>query len=179
VTKISWNQAAAFCNWLSERDGLGPEEFCYERSHGGQDWVPVKWWYFRRGYRLPRLEEFRRVHAAGAETSFACGRPHPLLLSRYAVFQRSAAEEDANAPKLAHGGTRKPNDWGFFDLDGNAREYTHDRSYGDTREAGTRVVVGSSYLHTGAQALSRSTIFVNQNHNNNQMNGFRVVRRTP
>lgn len=54
VTDVSWEMAAAYCNWLSEREGL---EKVYDESAG---WVPD---ITRNGYRLPMAEEWYKSAA--------------------------------------------------------------------------------------------------------------------
>src|SRR5256885_6688776 len=50
VTQVSWDEAAEFCNWLSQQDGLPP---AYARSGNGFVLTrPVA-----RGYRLPTEAE--------------------------------------------------------------------------------------------------------------------------
>jgi formylglycine-generating enzyme required for sulfatase activity len=51
VVRVTWAQAAAYCNWLSEQDGLPP---AYRKA--GEDWVPVE--PRTRGYRLPTEAEW-------------------------------------------------------------------------------------------------------------------------
>ena len=33
--EVSWYDAAAYCNWLSEREGIPKEEWCYLPNHEG------------------------------------------------------------------------------------------------------------------------------------------------
>ena len=34
--KHSWYQAAAYCNWLSEQEGIPKEQWCYETEQKGR-----------------------------------------------------------------------------------------------------------------------------------------------
>ena len=36
VNKVSWYDAAAYCNWLSEQEGIAKEQWCYEPNKEGQ-----------------------------------------------------------------------------------------------------------------------------------------------
>ena len=65
VTRVSYNKAAKFCNWLSKKSGLSGEEFCYEVLADGNvafadDHMA------RRGFRLP----------TEAEWEYACSNGH-------------------------------------------------------------------------------------------------------
>src|SRR5262249_52480045 len=57
---ITWYLAAEYCNWLSEQEGLPPNEWCFEPNKGkyddGMKLAPdcLK----RRGYRLPTEAEW-------------------------------------------------------------------------------------------------------------------------
>ena len=35
VISVTWYDAAAYCNWLSEREGLPPDQWCYEPNPDG------------------------------------------------------------------------------------------------------------------------------------------------
>ena len=54
ITAVSWEMAAAYCNWLSEREGL---DKVYDESAG---WVPD---IARNGCRLPMSEEWYKAAA--------------------------------------------------------------------------------------------------------------------
>src|SRR5262249_29660965 len=36
ITRVSWYEAAAYCNWLSKQEGLSEAEWCYEPNPKGQ-----------------------------------------------------------------------------------------------------------------------------------------------
>ena len=36
VNKVSWYDAAAYCNWLSEQEGIPKEQWCYEPNKEGK-----------------------------------------------------------------------------------------------------------------------------------------------
>ena len=36
IISVSWYQAAAYCNWLSKKEGLPENQWCYMPNDGGQ-----------------------------------------------------------------------------------------------------------------------------------------------
>jgi serine/threonine protein kinase/formylglycine-generating enzyme required for sulfatase activity len=105
---VTWTEAAAYCNWLSEKEGLNPSEWCFER-----DCSRLKPGYLgRTGYRLPTEAEMEYANRAGAVTSRYYGQS-PELLPEYAWYV-------PNAGGRCHAtGWLKPNDFGLFDMHGN------------------------------------------------------------
>ena len=69
------------------------------------------------GYRLPTEAEWEYVCRAGSTTDFSCGSDG-MLLRQYAVFRSVQIEQR---------GTFFPNQWGLFDMHGNAYEWCADR----------------------------------------------------
>jgi len=115
-TQISWYQAAEFCNWLSDQEGLQP---CYEPNHQGEFTEGMKVradFLSRSGYRLPTSPEWEYACRADAITSRHYGHD-PELLDRYAWYKKNSEEHAWPV------GLLKPNDSGQFDMLGNVGEW--------------------------------------------------------
>ncbi len=123
---IPWHIAAAFCNWLSEQDGLPKDQRCYIPTESGGFTtgmtIPADVLQ-RKGYRLPTEAEWEYACRSGTMTSRYYGHS-PGVLDGYARYH-----VNSNERRWACGSLR-PNDLGLFDMLGNAFEWVHDRSAG-------------------------------------------------
>lgn len=106
VNTPTWYMAVEYCNWLSEQEGLPRQEWCYEGVKLAKDYLK------RTGYRLPTEAEWEYACRAGAVTARSYGEADDLL-GNYGWFLENA--KDRSWPV----GSRKPNDWGLFDMHGN------------------------------------------------------------
>jgi formylglycine-generating enzyme required for sulfatase activity len=112
VPGTDWYMAAAYCNWLSEREGIAKEQWCYETDSNGQVTKLKKNYLSLTGYRLPTEAEWEYACRARAVTSRYYGESADLL-GKYAWFLENG--EDRSWPV----GGKKPNDLGFFDMQSN------------------------------------------------------------
>jgi formylglycine-generating enzyme required for sulfatase activity len=121
-TSVGWYEAAAYCNWLSRIERIPESEWCYERPAGRQYAEGMQLaedWANRRGYRLATEPEWEYACRAKATTAWFFGSSKAYL-GRYAVFDETTG--DGPLPT----GRRKPNDFGLFDMLGNAQEWCQD-----------------------------------------------------
>jgi formylglycine-generating enzyme required for sulfatase activity len=137
VNTVTWYDAAAYCNWLSEQEGIPDTQWCYEPKKGKdvRDWSPTAYGkgmrlapdYLRReGYRLPSEAEWEYACRAGALTSRYYGESEELLV-KYAWYSKNSMDRamlpGAPGQFKVPGGRLKPNDFGLFDMLGNAMEW--------------------------------------------------------
>ena len=118
---VLWHEAAAYCNWLNEQEGIQKDQWCYEANEQGKyaEGMKIRENYLELvGYRLPTEAEWECACRAGTLTSRYYGQSE-VLLSSYAWSQ-------VNSKNVAHAtGSLKPNDHGLFDMLGNGYEWCH------------------------------------------------------
>jgi serine/threonine protein kinase/formylglycine-generating enzyme required for sulfatase activity len=123
IVGVTWFGAAAYCNWLSEKEGLPSDQWCYlpndQRAYDKGMKIPADV-FQRRGYRLPTESEWEYACRAGAITSRYYGQSIDLL-GRYAWYAGNSQNQAWPC------GVTLPNDLGLFDMLGNAEEWCHDR----------------------------------------------------
>lgn len=129
VVGVSWQQAALFCNWLSEREGLPP---FYQVTRGFVSGVNPE----ATGYRLMTEAEWVWLSAitpSGLKQKYAWGQDEtPSAVENFAAMETSdminfyleAYQDDyrVTAPVGRFPANRK----GIYDLAGNAAEWIHD-----------------------------------------------------
>jgi sulfatase modifying factor 1 len=108
---VTWDDAIAFCNRLSDREGY---RRCYRRRF--KRWV-CDW--RADGYRLPTEAEWEYACRAGTATRYAFG-DDPERLGNYAWFARNSSG------RVQAVGQKWPNRWGLYDMHGNVWEWCWD-----------------------------------------------------
>jgi formylglycine-generating enzyme required for sulfatase activity len=143
-----WYGAAAYCNWLSEQEGIPKDQWCYVPNQSGEyaEGMTIPADVLQRtGYRLPTEAEWEYACRAGTHTARYYGNSIDLLgdyawyrkddrdrvqtaaILRRPVFDPSARSgaDDRDHPRP--GGSLLPNDLGLFDMLGNVSEWCQDR----------------------------------------------------
>lgn len=130
VTQVSWLDAVKFCNWLSEQEGLQPFYLLQ-----GDQLLGIR--TESQGYRLLTEAEWEFIakhNRRAARTTYVWGNEERLR-AKQGNFADKALQgqqtfvfrdyDDGFAGK-APVGSFKADRAGFFDLDGNVREWVHD-----------------------------------------------------
>jgi formylglycine-generating enzyme required for sulfatase activity len=121
VNNVSWLDAAAFCNRLSEREGLTP---CYQIDNDN-----VTWRRAANGYRLLTEAEWEYACRAGSTTRWSFSDDEASL-GEHAWF----GESSSGQPQPVGG--KRANPWGLHDMHGNVWEWCWDW-FGPYSEAAT------------------------------------------
>jgi formylglycine-generating enzyme required for sulfatase activity len=180
VVGVTWMEAASYCNWLSEKEGIPREQWFYQFKAGKENLDPdgpLR----RTGYRLPTEAEWEYACRAGSVSSRSFGSPEELL-PRYAWY---LANSQGRAWPV---GQKRPNDLGLFDMHGQVMTWCQSAAglypagrVGDREGLRTgrpdvnRVLRGASYTHLAPSARSAQRAFSRPADYDSTI-GFRVCR---
>jgi formylglycine-generating enzyme required for sulfatase activity len=131
VEQLSWYDAIEFCNQLSELQGL---DKCYRitnistKDTDGNEmnrimYANVDWNTNANGYRLPIEKEWEYAAKAGTNNRYA-GTDDENKLGEYAWYYNNSIALGVPTHPVA---TKKPNEWGFYDMTGNVYEWCWDK----------------------------------------------------
>ena len=195
VVNVSWHEAANYCNWLSEQDGLSP---FYAIEFGKVIAINPS----ATGYRLPTEAEW--AWAARRQASSEVGKtsdeqlkfpwgdalPPPERFANYAdraagnLVGRIIFGYNDNHAVSAPVGTFNANSHGLYDLGSNVAEWTHDYYEIPDQNVVTdhlgpetgefRVIKGASWMHGTITELRLS--FRDYGIEGREDLGFRIAR---
>jgi hypothetical protein len=185
VGAVTWFEAAKYCRWLSEQEGLTEDQMCFPPLAEIKLGMSLPENFIERiGYRLPTEAEWEFACRAGSETPYSFGSS-PAVLGEYAWFKDNSAENPRRV------GLQRPNVLGAFDMHGNLIEWCHNpylRDYPESARGAVeddvftrgsvgpalRVLRGGSYNWTANLLTSaHRTEYAPETRYNN---GFRVAR---
>lgn len=181
VVFVSWDDAVAFCKWLSKKEG--------------------------KSYRLPTEAEWEYACRAGTTTYYHTGNELPEVYRKYnpsghpGGFAWASPDYLPQTPDLRVAQT-PPNPWGLYDMHGNVEEWCLDtyQPYSSTTQTNPIQVGGTFYVTRGgshtaefdavlndpepqkqlvARYLSSSNRSAALKEDRNWLIGFRIVEATP
>ena len=169
VESVNWFDSVAFCNNLSQLDGLPPYyELKVTKFDGpsiGEAEVKI---LGGTGYHLPTDAEWDHGCRAGTQTKYHCGDRDEDLVE-YAWFK------DNSEGRTRAVGEKKPNAFGLFDMHGNVREWNEEMLTNVTTGAPERVNRGGNWKTPAGNCAVSSRYSLGAAHRTYSV-GLRVAR---
>jgi formylglycine-generating enzyme required for sulfatase activity len=130
---VSWYVAALYCNWLTRQEGSPDNELCFHEIRNGNEISGIEIHadcLQRPGYRLPTEAEWEYACRSGTITDRYYGDALGLLDEYSVNLSNSRVVTSCVGRKI-------PNDFGLFDMLGNALEWCLERTdyAGETEDA--------------------------------------------
>jgi len=148
VDSVNWQNAAEFCNRLSEAERLSP---CFARSGEDRTWIDGM------GYRLPSEAEWEFSCRAGTTTQFWSGNAASDVERVDWIW--NSTHRRFGIPRPEKVGALPANPFGLCDLHGNVNEWVYDgwdKMRHDRIEHGAAI---DPLVHVGAFRIMRGGVF--------------------
>ncbi|MBR4440628.1 MAG: SUMF1/EgtB/PvdO family nonheme iron enzyme [Bacteroidales bacterium] len=113
IQRISWYDAVAYCNWLSDKEGL--EKVYFENEDGG-----IEFDLNKNGYRLPTEAEWEYAARGGqkSKNTLYAGSSDPAAVAWFDETSKMLGPQNV--------GSKAPNELGIYDMCGNVWEWCSD-----------------------------------------------------
>ncbi len=132
VIFVSWYDAIAYCNFLSEKKGLKPA-YDSDGNFINKNGKITDVLQDINGYRLPTEAEWEFAAGGGSLHQKWAGTNDEADLSEYAnIFDGSLDRKDIKMDKV---GQRQKNELDLYDMSGNVNEWCQDRYHGNYKNA--------------------------------------------
>jgi len=174
MERVSCYDAIKFCNALSKQQGL---QECYTKKTNAK--TNKEFWecdFKKNGFRLPREKEWEYAAKAGTQNRWA-GTDDPNKLGEYAWYNANSKVKNNDEIGITHSiATKKPNEWGIYDMSGNVYEWCWNGwDFKDTTDSSYRVIRGGGFATLEDSITLTSRVPMDASSREDYI-GFRVCR---